>query len=71
MIDEALLETRLTALERAVTEVKKQLGREPAPDWIERISGAITDEAAFDEVLAYGRAFRREEANQPQTSDET
>ena len=33
--------------------------REPASDWLDRVIGSMKDESAFDEVLAYGRAFRQ------------
>ncbi len=56
------IEDRLTALEAAVAELQKnQLIQRAAPDWLEQIVGSFRDEPAFEEVLAYGRAFRKGE----------
>jgi hypothetical protein len=53
------IEKRLTALESAVSELQRRLAAlSPPANWVERISGSFKDEPAFDEVLAYGRAFR-------------
>jgi hypothetical protein len=53
------LEQRLTAVEREVAELRSQLtlGAPPA-DWLEKITGSVTDEGAFREVLELGRAIR-------------
>ena len=54
------LEQRLTAVERAVAELRSVLTpTAPPADWLEKITGSVTDEAAFREVLELGRAFRR------------
>jgi hypothetical protein len=56
------IEDRLAALEAAVAELQRnQLIQRPAPDWLEQIVGSFRDEPAFEEVLAYGRAFRKGE----------
>jgi hypothetical protein len=58
----ATIEDRLTALERAVAELRRnQLIQRPEPDWLEQIIGSFKDEPAFEEVLAYGRAIRKGE----------
>jgi hypothetical protein len=57
MVDEAILEQRLEALERAVAEL--QLARALAPgNWLEKVEGSISDEPAFLEALEFGRTFR-------------
>ncbi len=60
-IDSTIVE-RLAALEAAVAELQRnQLVQRPAPDWLEQIIGSFKDEPTFEEVLAYGRAFRKGE----------
>ncbi len=60
MLDEATLERRLTALEQAVAEVRLGLaGAKPADNWIEIVTGSISDESAFLEALEFGRAMRK------------
>lgn len=59
MLDEAILEQRLATLERAVAGLQKCV--EPAAgsaDWLQRITGSISDEPAFLDALQLGRAFR-------------
>jgi hypothetical protein len=56
---ETLVEQRLTAVEKAVHELERKLANLPSgPDWLERISGSLENEPAFEEVLQHGRAFR-------------
>jgi hypothetical protein len=58
MLDEAILEQRLAVLERAVADLQHQ-AEVPAPvNWLEKLTGSISDEAAFLEALEYGRALR-------------
>jgi hypothetical protein len=60
MLDEATLERRLTALEQAVAEVRLGLaGSTPAENWLETVTGSISDEPAFLAALAFGRAIRQ------------
>ena len=58
-ISNATLEQRLTAVERDVAELRSRLtlGTPPA-DWLEKVTGSVTDEAAFRELLELGRAIR-------------
>ena len=61
---QATLEQRMSALEETVRELQEAMqGRQPAPDWLDRVIGSMKDEPAFDEVLAHGRAIR--EADRP------
>ncbi len=66
MPDDSMLEQRLMALEKEVADLRRRLGREkPSPSWLDKVVGsiAVEDAEAFQEVLAYGRAFR--EADRP------
>jgi len=59
MSDPSNLEERLAALERAVAEIQLRLAGAPAPgNWIEKMTGSISDVEAFREATEYGRAFR-------------
>lgn len=58
MIAEQGIEQRLLALESAVASLQVRLTRTAAVDWIDRITGSISDDEAFQEALEYGRAFR-------------
>jgi hypothetical protein len=59
MSDQANLEQRLAALERAVADLQRRLASAPAADnWLEKVTGSISDETAFLEALEFGRAFR-------------
>jgi hypothetical protein len=62
MTAHAQLEARLTAVETALSEIQRRLATlPPAPHWLEQIIGSFKDEPAFDEVIAFGRAFRESE----------
>jgi hypothetical protein len=66
---EAPIEQRLSAVEAAIAEIRRRLPPStPAPDWLEQVIGSFKDEPAFEEVLAYGRAFRI--ADRPPAGDE-
>ena len=53
------LEQRLLAVETALREIQRRLATlPPAPDWLEQIIGSCKDDPAFEEVIAYVRAFR-------------
>ena len=65
MATSSLVEERLSAVEDAIRELRCLVSRRtPAPNWIERLTGSMKDEPAFDEVLEYGRALR--EADGPE-----
>jgi hypothetical protein len=63
-----LLDQRVTALERAVSDLQRQLLTQPAENWLEQLTGSFKDEPAFDEVVEYGRQFRW--ADRPNDGDE-
>ena len=59
MPSEEAIEQRLAAVERAVADLQRQVASSvPAPNWLERFTGAFKDEPAFAEVVEYGRAIR-------------
>jgi hypothetical protein len=59
MLDEAILEQRLANLERAVADLERRVPATPSSgNWLEKVTGSISDEAAFLEALEFGRAFR-------------
>jgi hypothetical protein len=71
MLDEATIERRLTALEQALVDVRLGLaGPKPADNWLEIVSGSISDEPAFLEALELGRAIRQADRVEG-TTDET
>jgi hypothetical protein len=56
---QAVLEQRLAAVEREVAELRSLLSiTSPPANWLEKVTGSVTDEAAFREVLKLGRAIR-------------
>ena len=60
MLDETLVEQRLASLERAVADLQTRLSTVQATgNWLTKITGSISDDAAFQEALEHGRAFRQ------------
>ena len=60
MLNETALEQRLVTLEAAVSDLQHKLEEKPtSTNWLEKLTGSISDEAAFREALEYGRAFRQ------------
>jgi hypothetical protein len=56
---EPTIEQRLAAVEREVAELRSLLTlTSPPANWLEKVTGSVTDEAAFREVLELGRAIR-------------
>jgi hypothetical protein len=67
MMTQTQLEERLLAVETALTEIQRRLATlPPAPNWLDEIIGSFKDEPAFEEVIAFGRAFRE---SQPYPDD--
>jgi hypothetical protein len=53
------LEKRLLAVETALQEIQRRLATlPPPPHWLDEMIGSCKDDPAFEEVIAYGRAFR-------------
>ncbi|CAD5917786.1 hypothetical protein PCC9214_00457 [Planktothrix tepida] len=64
MLDETTLEQRLVTLERAVADLQgKSQSQSTSENWLEKLIGSVSDQAAFIKSLEYGRAFRQ--ADQP------
>ena len=62
MMTQAQLEARLLVVETTLQELQRRLATLPsAPNWLDEVIGSFKDEPAFDEVIAFGRAFRRED----------
>ncbi len=60
MLDTATLEQRLITIEKAVFELQyKSDSKHSSENWLESLMGSISDDAAFQEALEYGRAFRQ------------
>jgi hypothetical protein len=69
MSTEATIEQRLSAVEAAVADLQRRLPSSPAAKgWLQQVIGSFRDEPAFEEVLAYGRAFR--ESHRPAEDEE-
>lgn len=59
MSNETMLEQPLAAVERAIADLQRRLAGGPmSSDWLDKVAGSVTDEAAFREVLEFGRSFR-------------
>jgi len=60
MSDQPSLEHRLTALERAVAEIKLRLGAAGQNgNWVDSIAGSMKAYPEFDEVVRLGREIRK------------
>jgi hypothetical protein len=60
MLDEAALERRLEVLERTVADLQRQLAAATTSgNWLDKVTGSISDDAAFLEALEYGRRIRQ------------
>jgi hypothetical protein len=58
VLNEATLEKRLATLEQAVSDLQHKLESKPATEnWLDKLIGSVSDEAAFLEALEYGRVF--------------
>lgn len=68
MLDRTTLEQRLITLEQAVSELQQKVDTKPTSDnWLQKLIGSISDEAAFLESLEYGRAFRQVDRSDEQS----
>jgi len=59
MTNNISIEERLSAVEKAIAQLQKQIPTSEAINWLQQITGSFEDEPAFEEVLAYGRAIRQ------------
>jgi hypothetical protein len=60
-LTQAQLEARLLAVETALAEMHRRLAAlapTTASHWLDEMIGSFKDEPAFEEVIAFGRAFR-------------
>jgi hypothetical protein len=71
MLDETVLENRLSSLEKAVSALQSQAKEKSSENWLEKLIGSISDEEAFLEALEYGRAFRQSDKPHDKESEET
>lgn len=59
MSNQVTIEQRLATLEQTVADLKRQIiGVPVSSNWLEKITGSISDEAVFLEALEYGRLIR-------------
>ena len=58
MLDDVEIVGRLANLERAVAELQNRLSAPIASDWLEQLTGSISDAQAFETALQYGREIR-------------
>ncbi len=71
MLDQATLEQRLVDLEQTVAELKRKSEADPSPNnWLQSLTGSISDDAAFLEALEYGRAFRQSDKPTDETDEQ-
>ncbi|MGK7943438.1 MAG: transferase hexapeptide repeat containing protein [Microcystaceae cyanobacterium] len=62
MLDELKLEQRLIMIEKAISHLQNQINEPTQPqNWVEKMTGSISDEEAFLEALEYGRIWRETE----------
>jgi len=57
----ASLEERLSAIEAAIAKLQEKVADPQPTNWLQQITGSFKDEPAFEELLAYGQAIRRDE----------
>jgi hypothetical protein len=55
----AVLEEEVTDLRQEIVDLKQKNIDRPATNWMDKLVGSITDEAAFLEALDYGRSVRQ------------
>ncbi len=70
MLDETTLEQRLVSLEHTVAELKRQMSVVPTTNWLEKVTGSISDEQTFLEILEYGKSLRYADKPTEETSEQ-
>ena len=62
-MSDAILEQRLVVIEESIRDLQKEMRKRASPpDWLDHVIGSMKGEAAFDEVLALGKAARQADA---------
>lgn len=65
MFESRTIEERLTALEREVSAIKRQINLfAKKKDWIAAIEGTFADRPEYDEVIRLGKEIRDAEEEQ-------
>ena len=60
MLNETNLEKRLIDIEQAIADIQTKINEQPlSNNWLEKITGSISDESAFLEALEYGEIWRK------------
>jgi hypothetical protein len=60
MLNETTLEKRLVTLEQTVSDLQHKLeSKSTHENWLDKLIGSISDEAAFLKALEYGRISRQ------------
>ncbi|NER92470.1 MAG: hypothetical protein F6J86_01150 [Symploca sp. SIO1B1] len=70
MVSNTSLEERLAAVEATVAQLQQKIADPQLTNWLQQITGSFTDEPAFEEVLAYGRAIRQGDESLLEAQDE-
>jgi hypothetical protein len=55
----AVLEEEVTDLKQEIVDLKQKNIDRPTANWMDKLVGSISDEAAFLEALEYGRSVRQ------------
>lgn len=63
------IEQRLFALESTVARIQIHLAKAPSADWIEKITGSVSGDEAFQEAPEFGRACRAIHRAKDETED--
>ena len=72
MSDEITLERRLMTLEQTVSELQRKIDSKPVTEnWLQKLTGSISDEEVFVKALEYGRAFRQSDRPIDESDDES
>ena len=67
----ATVEDRLSALESAMKEVRRELaGRRRPRAWLDDVAGSLQEWPEFAEILRLGREFRKSVVDPDDTGDE-
>lgn len=72
MLDEATLEQRLATLEHTVADLQRQIvGTSTSSNWLEKVTGSISDQQAFLEALEYGKSLRAADRPTDEASEQS